>query len=171
MNIYVANLHPHIDEEHLRNTFAPYGEIESAKIIVDLENGISKGYGFINMPNEEHARNAIENLAGSALMGQAITVREANPPGGKKKSPFNPGAGGQRRFNNGNMPAPVVHEGKIKFFNNDKGYGFIVHDDNDIFFQRTSLSNPGIIPQPEQVVEFKTKKGPKGVSAVDVVLK
>ncbi|MDR0364065.1 MAG: cold shock domain-containing protein [Bacteroidales bacterium] len=172
MNIYVANLHPHIDEDHLKKTFSPFGEIESAKIIIDLETGESKGYGFVSMPNDDHAKNAISNLSGSSVLGDFITVREANPPGAKhlQKNQNRPrNHPSPRSFDN--QQNLVTKEGKVKFFNDAKGYGFIVCEEKDIFFQRNALANPHAIPQNEQPVEFKTKTTPRGKSAFDIILK
>lgn len=167
MNIYVANLHPHIGEEHLKDAFSSYGEIESAKIIVDLATGASKGYGFVSMPNDEHARNAISGLAKTTDLGDSITVREANPAGAKR-------APEQKRPSPPRQPtyqSESPKDGKIKFYNDAKGYGFIVYEERDIFFQRNGLYDPAGEPKNDQPVTFKTKTTPRGTVAVDIILK
>jgi RNA recognition motif-containing protein len=79
MNIYVSNISYTATDEALQEAFAAHGAVESARIIRDRLSGRSRGFGFVEMPNEEEGRKAIEALAGVELMGRAISVREARP--------------------------------------------------------------------------------------------
>ncbi len=79
MNIYVSNISYTATDEALQEAFAAHGTVESARIIRDRLSGRSRGFGFVEMPNEEEGRKAIEALAGADLMGRAISVREARP--------------------------------------------------------------------------------------------
>jgi len=79
MNIYVGNLSYSIKEDGLREIFEEYGEVSSAKIITDRETGRSKGFGFVEMANEEEGNAAIENLNGKDFEGRTINVSKARP--------------------------------------------------------------------------------------------
>ena len=79
MNLYVGNLPYDISEDDLRAAFAAYGEVASANIITDRETGRSKGFGFVEMPDNSSADAAIKGLNGSALNGRAIKVNESKP--------------------------------------------------------------------------------------------
>lgn len=79
MNIFVAKLSYSTDDDTLRNAFEAFGEVESAKIIFDREQGRSKGFGFVEMPDESEALNAIDNLNESQLDGREIVVKKARP--------------------------------------------------------------------------------------------
>ncbi len=79
MNIFVGNLNYRLDVEALEQAFAQYGQVDSAKIITDRETGRAKGFGFIEMSNDDEARAAIEGLNGAELMDRAIVVNEARP--------------------------------------------------------------------------------------------
>lgn len=77
-NIFVGNLSWSATDEDLRDAFAQYGEVISAKIITDRETGRSRGFGFVEM-NEAEAEEAIEALNGSNFMGRTMNVNEARP--------------------------------------------------------------------------------------------
>lgn len=77
MNIYVGSIHFKMNEAELRELFEEYGEVESAKIIFDKYSGRSKGFGFVEMPNEAEAKKAIEKLNGSEVQGRRIIVNES----------------------------------------------------------------------------------------------
>ena len=79
MNIYVGNLSQEVSEEELQEAFGAYGKISSANVIKDKFNGRSRGFGFVNMDNDEEAQKAISELNGKQLGGQAIKVNEARP--------------------------------------------------------------------------------------------
>ncbi len=92
MNIFVAKLNFSTEEEDLRQCFEAYGDVDSVKIIMDRETGRSKGYGFVEMPDEEAGRQAIEDLNNSEFDGRTIVVKEAEVR--EKRNNFNRGGGG-----------------------------------------------------------------------------
>jgi RNA recognition motif-containing protein len=98
MNIYVSNISYTATDEALTAAFAAHGEVQSARIIKDRLSGRSRGFGFVEMPNEEEGRKAVEALNGSDLMGRAISVREARPKEEGAQAGQN---GGGRSRNNG----------------------------------------------------------------------
>ncbi len=79
MNIYIGNLNYGVKENELQTLLEGFGSVDSVKIIMDRETGRSKGFGFIEMPNEEEARRAIEELAGKEFAGRTIVIKEARP--------------------------------------------------------------------------------------------
>jgi len=93
MNIYVSNLSFNVQDEDLRAFFAEYGEVSSAKVILDKETRRSRGFGFVEMPNDDEAKKAIEELNGGTVEGRAINVTEARP----REERGNGGGGGNNR--------------------------------------------------------------------------
>ena len=89
MNIFVGNLSFDTRDEGLRETFSSYGAVESAQVVMDRESGRSRGFGFVEMSNDDEARQAISALNGSDLGGRALTVNEAKP-----RAPRSSGGGG-----------------------------------------------------------------------------
>lgn len=80
MNIYVGNLSYQMTEEELKGVFAAYGEVKSAKIIIDRNNSNrSKGFGFVEMDDQEQATKAIEELNNKEVGGRNLRVNEARP--------------------------------------------------------------------------------------------
>ena len=79
MNIYVGNLSYKIEEAELKEVFEEYGEVTSVKIITDKYSGRSKGFGFIEMANEDEAKKAIEELNGKEFDGRQVVVNIARP--------------------------------------------------------------------------------------------
>ncbi|MBT8262941.1 MAG: RNA-binding protein [Bacteroidia bacterium] len=79
MNIFVARLNYQTDDDSLRDLFEGYGEVSSAKVVMDRETGRSRGFGFVDMPNEEEAKAAIEDLNETDFDERTIVVKEANP--------------------------------------------------------------------------------------------
>jgi RNA recognition motif-containing protein len=103
MNIYVGNLSWNLKDQDLANLFTPYGEVASAKIVMDKFTQRSKGFGFVEMANDEQAQAAIAQLNGSEVDGRNLVVNESRPKeegggGGFKKGGggggFNRGGGG-----------------------------------------------------------------------------
>jgi RNA recognition motif-containing protein len=88
ISIYVGNLSFNSDEGELRGLFETYGEVESAKIIMDQFTGRSRGFGFVQMPNREDGLRAIEELDSKDFNGRSLKVNEARPK--------NSGGGGRR---------------------------------------------------------------------------
>ena len=79
MNIYVGNLPYNLNDAELEAAFAAYGTVERAKVITDRETGRSRGFCFVEMPNDVEARAAIKALDGQDLDGRTIKVNEARP--------------------------------------------------------------------------------------------
>lgn len=95
MNIFVAKLSYDTSEDTLRESFEQFGEVDSAKIIFDRERGRSKGFGFVEMPNDDEANSAINDLNDSELDGRTIVVKEAQP---RERSDNRRGGGGGGGF-------------------------------------------------------------------------
>src|SRR6478672_5558473 len=99
MNIYVGNLSWTMTDEDLSNLFTQYGTVTSGKILKDKMNGRSKGFGFVEMEDDEAARTAIANLNETEVMGRKLIVNESQPRqegegGFKKRSGGGGGYGG-----------------------------------------------------------------------------
>jgi RNA recognition motif-containing protein len=92
MNIYVSNLSFNIQDKDLNDFFTGYGEVSSAKVIMDKATGRSRGFGFVEMPDDEASKKAIAGLDGSSQDGRTIKVTEARQ---KEERPA-------RDFNNSN---------------------------------------------------------------------
>ncbi|MGB9701710.1 MAG: RNA recognition motif domain-containing protein [Candidatus Kapaibacteriota bacterium] len=97
MNIYVANIPFKASEDELRGLFEEFGQVDSARIITDKFTQRSRGFGFIEMPDETNAKNAIESLNGSDFMGKALVVNEAKPRTENTFERGNRGGGGYNR--------------------------------------------------------------------------
>jgi len=80
MNIYVANISFRAREEQLKELFQQFGEVSSAKIVTDRETGRSRGFGFVEMPNDSEGKSAITQLNGVAFQDRNLVVNEARPP-------------------------------------------------------------------------------------------
>ena len=79
MNIYVGNLAYSLSEEELREAFAAYGEVSSVKVLMDRETGRSRGFGFVEMPNQNEAETAVSEVNGKEVGGRPLRVNEARP--------------------------------------------------------------------------------------------
>jgi len=79
MNIYVGNLSYSLSEQELRDAFAEHGDVSSVKILTDRETGRSRGFGFVEMPNQSEGEAAVAQLNGKDLGGRALRVNEARP--------------------------------------------------------------------------------------------
>jgi RNA recognition motif-containing protein len=139
MNIYVGNMHFSLTNDDVFNLFTQFGAVVSAKIINDKETGRSKGFGFVEMENDEAGRAAISALNESEVMGRKLIVNEARPQeprssfgggggGGFKKRDFGGGGGGGFRGGNsggsgggyrggGNSGGGSFNKGKSDRFN------------------------------------------------------
>jgi len=98
MNIYVSNLSFNVQDEDLKDFFAEYGEVTSAKVITDKFTGKSRGFGFVEMTDNEAAKKAIAELDQATVEGRNIRVMEAKP---KEEKPARTGGGGGFRSNSG----------------------------------------------------------------------
>ena len=99
MNIYVSNLSFNVQDEDLREFFTEYGEVSSAKVITDKFTGKSRGFGFVEMPDNEAAQKAIAELDNGIVEGRTIKVMEAKPKGDRPARPS--GGGGNFQRNGG----------------------------------------------------------------------
>ena len=79
MNIYVGNLAYSLSEEELREAFAAYGEVSSVKVLMDRETGRSRGFGFVEMPNQNEAETAVSEVNSKEVGGRPLRVNEARP--------------------------------------------------------------------------------------------
>src|SRR5579859_6061841 len=107
--LYVGNLSYQVDSSELEQLFGQYGQVASAQIINDRETGRSKGFGFVEMTNDNEAQAAIEALNGQEHNGRALTVNEARPReergggggGGGGRGGFGGGGGGRGGYGGG----------------------------------------------------------------------
>lgn len=79
MNIYVGNLSYNIDDRELQRIFEAHGAVTSAKVIIDRDSGRSKGFGFVEMPDDDEGREAIATLNEQDFDGRSMRVNEARP--------------------------------------------------------------------------------------------
>lgn len=100
--LYVGNISHDLDNNDLKDTFQPFGDVSSAQIIMDRDTGRSKGFGFVEMGDEDQAQAAIDALNGTEVAGRTLTVNEARPQtdragrGGGGGRGFGGGGGGRR---------------------------------------------------------------------------
>jgi RNA recognition motif-containing protein len=99
--LYVGNLPFTIDDQQLHQAFSSYGQVISAKVIMDRDSGRSKGFGFVEMATDEEAQNALGASNGTQLGGRDINVSEARDPGPRTGGPRGGGGGGGFRGRNG----------------------------------------------------------------------
>jgi RNA recognition motif-containing protein len=127
MNIYVGNLSWNLKDQDLANLFASHGEVASAKIVNDKFTNRSKGFGFVEMPNDDQANAAITALNGTEVDGRGIVVNESRPKpegerggggSGFKKRSFGNGGGGGYKGGGGSGGGGGFKKGG---FNRDRG--------------------------------------------------
>ena len=94
MNIFVAKLNYDTSDDTVRDAFEQYGEVESVKIIMDKFTGRSKGYGFVEMPNDDEGTSAIDALNDIEIDGRNIVVKKAEPRESRGGGRDNRGGGG-----------------------------------------------------------------------------
>jgi RNA recognition motif-containing protein len=99
MNIYVSNLAFNVQDEDLREFFTPYGEVTSARIIMDKATGQSRGFGFVEMSDDTAAKKAIDELNNATVEGRNIRVTEARPKEERPSRGGNSGGGGGYKKN------------------------------------------------------------------------
>jgi RNA recognition motif-containing protein len=131
MNIYVGNLSWNLKDQDLSNLFATHGEVVSAKIVTDKFTGRSKGFGFVEMANDDQAQAAIAALNGSEVDGRNIVVNESRPKpegggsggggGFKKRSGFGGGGGGGYKGGGGGGGYKGKSGGGGGGYNRDRG--------------------------------------------------
>ncbi len=99
MNLYVGNLSFETSEAELQQAFEAFGEVSSAKIIKDKFTGRSRGFGFVEMPDNAAAKAAMEGVDGTEMNGRDVTVNEARPkPEGRRGGGGGGGGGGRRSW-------------------------------------------------------------------------
>ena len=99
--LYAGNLPHALTDDSLKVLFSPHGTVESAKIIMDMATGRSKGFGFVEMSTEDEANAAIEGLNGTEVEGRTINVSQARPRENRNSRgprPGGNGGGGFRRY-------------------------------------------------------------------------
>jgi cold-inducible RNA-binding protein len=96
-NLFVGNLPFSATEEALRETFAPFGEVQQVKIMTDRDTGKSRGFGFVEMAQDEEAEKAIAALNGKNFQGRPLTVNEARPKPERSGGGFRSGGGANKR--------------------------------------------------------------------------
>ncbi|BFM43218.1 hypothetical protein CFS9_18590 [Flavobacterium sp. CFS9] len=102
MNIFVGSLPFSIEEADLRESFEAYGAVDSVKIITDKFTGRSKGFGFVEMPNDSEAQKAIDELNGATVQGRTIVVNKSEPKPESERRSFNNNRGGYGNNRGGN---------------------------------------------------------------------
>lgn len=117
MDIYVGNLAYSTTDDSLRAAFAAYGEVTSARVVTDRISHRSKGFGFVEMPNEAEANAAVAALNGAELDGREIRANESQPKPPRREGDF----GGRGRFGGGRPPR---REGGRNFGDREGGRGF-----------------------------------------------
>jgi len=101
MNIYVGNIARTVTEEMLKNLFSQFGEVTSVKMIMDKFTGTPRGFAFVEMPKDDEAQQAIEQLNGHALDGQKLRINEARPMEQRPRRDFRPGGSSTGGSSNG----------------------------------------------------------------------
>jgi len=96
MKIYVGNLPYGIGDDDIRKIFGPFGEVGEVNIIIDRMSGRSKGFGFVEMANDDEGQKAIDDLNGTDLGGRQLNVNKARPR--VEKDNRGGGGGGGRRY-------------------------------------------------------------------------
>jgi len=94
VKIYVGNLSFNTTEDQLRGVFEEHGEVESCALITDRDSGRSKGFAFIEMPNADQAKTAMDSMNGSDLDDRTLTVNEARPKTDNRGGGYGGGGGG-----------------------------------------------------------------------------
>jgi cold-inducible RNA-binding protein len=101
MNIFVAKLDFQTTSEDLQSLFEQFGQVDSAKVVFDKETGRSRGFAFVEMPNDEEAQEAINNLNETNVDGRTIVVKKAEPREGGGGGGSRGGGGGRGGFSRG----------------------------------------------------------------------
>jgi RNA recognition motif-containing protein len=131
MNIYISNLSFDVTDKDLNDIFSDYGAVASAKVIMDRETGRSRGFGFVEMPSDEEARNAIAQLDQAEYVGKTIRVSEARPKtdrprsggfGGGNRGGFggNRGGGNRGSYGGGNREGRESRENREGGYNQER---------------------------------------------------
>jgi len=87
MNIFVGNLPFRATESDVRELFEAHGAVDAVRVVTDRDTGRSRGFGFVEMPDQDHANAAIEALNGHEMMGRDLRVNESQPRGPRDRRP------------------------------------------------------------------------------------
>ena len=101
MNIYVGNLSFDETDQTLETTFANHGEVQSARVVTDRDSGRSRGFGFVEMPQQQEAEAAVAALNGTEQGGRTLTVNESKPREGGRSGGGGGGRGGGGGYGGG----------------------------------------------------------------------
>jgi RNA recognition motif-containing protein len=137
MNLFVGNLNPETTAAKLRPLFAEFGEVISAKVIIDNATGMSRGFGFVEMADKFQSFDAIDNIDATYFDGNVISVKEAKQNNTKPGGGFNKSAGGARPFN---KPRTGPRPGGSSSYSRPAGGGFNRNSDSS---PRSSDRNTG----------------------------
>ncbi|HEY4876276.1 MAG TPA: RNA-binding protein [Puia sp.] len=96
--MFVSNLSFHTTDDDLRNLFKEFGEVSSAKVITDRETGRSRGFGFVEMPDEAAAKQAMQGMEGKEIEGRSLSVSVAKEREDRGSRNSSGGGGGNRNF-------------------------------------------------------------------------
>lgn len=99
--LYVGNLPYSVGDESLQQAFSQFGEVSSAKVMMDRDTGRSKGFGFVEMGSDAEAQAAIRGMNGQPLEGRAIVVNEARPKEDRPGGGYGGGGGGRGGYGGG----------------------------------------------------------------------
>jgi RNA recognition motif-containing protein len=130
MNIFVTNLSFKVQTEQLREMFEAYGEVTSAKVIVDHETGRSRGFGFVEMSSDEQAQEAINALNQRDIDGKAMVVQQARPREEMQASKQNRG-GNQGSYNKPYNENKSYNKSYNNNYGNNNGGGYKKRYDHD----------------------------------------
>lgn len=156
MELYVCNLSYGVGDDELIKTFSQFGKVAKASVVVDRENGRSRGFGFVTMPDDNEARKAIEALNGNELDGRPLKLSEARPRGDRPpgKGPSRNGGTDNRQqtrprssfpsTGNQNKSAPSYADSRTKPYSPPTVEGF---DDDD-------FDNFGNVPLSDETVDL-----------------
>jgi RNA recognition motif-containing protein len=98
LDIYVGNLSFDTTDRDLETAFTPHGKVNSVRVAIDRDTGRARGFGFVEMPDQNEAQAAIRALNGSELQGRTLTVNEARPREANTRSGGNRSGGGGNRW-------------------------------------------------------------------------
>jgi len=101
VNIYIGNLPYNTNDQELQDLFSQFGEVAKISIVSDRETGRSRGFGFVEMTNDDEGRRAIEELNGKDYGGRALTVNEARPRENRSGGGGGGGGGGRGGYGGG----------------------------------------------------------------------
>ena len=115
MNIHVGNLAREVTEAELRNAFEAFGQVAAVRIVTDKHSGVSRGFGFVDMPDRAEALAAVEGLNLKELAGRTLDVSESRGPREGRRGGRPHGGGGRGRSGNGKKWGRSAGGGRRRF--------------------------------------------------------